>query len=109
MPMPETAVNEDHLLRARKHEVRPTRKPLGMQPEAVAHGEDQPTHRELGLGVLVPNEAHPLAALARRQGVHGKEPYLSERLARPPDKLAEIKKLSTWRVVESLERDGRQP
>jgi hypothetical protein len=106
VPVPEAAVYEDDLLQARKHEIRPTGKALGVQPEAVTEPENQLTDREFGLGVLVPNATHPLAALARCQGVHGKEPYLNERLARPPDKLPEIKKLFTRQAVESWSGDG---
>jgi hypothetical protein len=94
--MPEAAVHEDHLLQAREHEIWPAGKLLGMQPEAIAEAKDQSTHRELGLGVLVTNAAHPLAALAGRQGVHGKESYLNERLACPPDKARGAQKVVHW-------------
>lgn len=65
MPMPKTAVDEDHFSSSRKNEIRATGKFSPMEPVTVTGPMHQATNDKLRLRVLRPNPAHSLATLLR--------------------------------------------
>lgn len=67
--MPETTVHEYHGVVPRKHNVGLSRQFTAVKPEAVAQPVDHPANHQLGTSVLATDEAHPRAALLRRQRV----------------------------------------
>ena len=72
--VPETAVNENHLPTARKHEVGAARQVMPVQTVPVAHSVDQAADSELGLRVLAANcPLYPAANLWRLL-MHGEIP-----------------------------------
>lgn len=58
MSMPVTTMHKDDLVASRKHQIRRAGKISAMQPEAITEAMRNPSHRQLGLGVLSPYAAH---------------------------------------------------
>jgi len=63
--VPETSVDEDHLLLARKDKVRLSREVRPVKAEAVAEGVDQSTNLDLGFRIRRFDAAHQPAARVR--------------------------------------------
>jgi hypothetical protein len=71
MAMPEAAVNENHRLVFRKHNVRSPRQLLSMKSESVPHAVEKGTYHLLRCGVLPANATHiPASALFAQPIVH---------------------------------------
>src|SRR5437762_9045069 len=67
MPMPEAAVNENHGFVFRKNDIRATWQLLSMQPKAITHPMQQPSHSHFRRCILSPDPAHIPAPALRRQ------------------------------------------
>jgi len=68
--MPETAVYEYRFCPTAEYQVGPSRQVLTMQPVAIAHAVNHPTHGQFGLGILRPNQSHADAALGLGHRIH---------------------------------------
>lgn len=69
--MPETSVDEDHLLAAGEHQVRPPGQLRAVQAVAVAQAVNEPADQHFGAGSLALDAGHAGAAFGGGEGVHG--------------------------------------
>jgi hypothetical protein len=69
VPMPKTAVEENHLLIFRKNEIWLTGQRRDMESVSVSECVDQTTNGHLTLAIFVFDKPHPLAAFGRGQCV----------------------------------------
>jgi hypothetical protein len=65
MAVPETAMHENHGVKARKNKVGRAREIFSMKTKAKAHFMDHPSNQKFRGGVLAANPSHPFAALNR--------------------------------------------
>ena len=63
MAVPETAMHENHGVKARKNKVRRAREVFSMKTKAKAHFVDHPPNQKLRSRVLAANPPHSFAAL----------------------------------------------
>jgi len=64
MPVPETSVNEDHLLSAKKNQIRCARQTTDMQSVAASQGKNQLANKHFRLRILGPDTAHSFTSLS---------------------------------------------
>jgi hypothetical protein len=69
--MPETTVDEDDFMAPGEDEVGPSGQAARVLAVPITKTMDETADRQLGAGVLAFDEAHALAALAGRKGIHG--------------------------------------
>ena len=65
MAVPETAMHENHGVKARKNKVGRAREIFSMKTKAKAHFMDHPPNQKFRGGVFAANPSHPFAALNR--------------------------------------------
>jgi hypothetical protein len=63
--VPETAVHENHGVKARKNKVRRAREVFSMKTKTKTHFMDHPSNEKFRDRVLAANPSHPFAALNR--------------------------------------------
>ena len=68
--MPKTSMYENDFTSTREYQVGITRQAPVMEPIAIAHSVHKAPDYHLGLRILRPNPAHPLASPGGGQGVH---------------------------------------
>ena len=71
MPVPEAAVDEDRLVPASEHDIRPSGEVFAMEAIAVAHGVETAADDHFRLGIAAFDGLHDAAALLGGAGVHG--------------------------------------
>lgn len=65
--MPETAMDKEHGMPTREHQVRSAGQIFTMQPKTVAEAMNQPAHTHLGRGIRALDLPHDGASLLRRE------------------------------------------
>jgi len=68
--MPETAMDEDGLVMARKYNIWSPRQVASMQTVSIAHSVDEPSHFHLWCGVPTTNGLHIPTPLLCGQDIH---------------------------------------
>jgi hypothetical protein len=68
--MPETTMDEDHLLPGAEDHVGFPRKVSGSQPIAISEPMSETANDHFSLGVLASDQGHAFAAFAFSEGVH---------------------------------------
>jgi hypothetical protein len=71
MLMPKTTMNKDDFPASWQDDIRPPRKVVPVQPEAIAHRMDKTPNGKFRLHIFAPNSAHVAATVLRRNSIHG--------------------------------------
>lgn len=66
MPVPETAMDKNEFLAARKNDIRFAGKTIAVQAVAITHFMKEATNRKLGARIAAFDRAHGAASLLRR-------------------------------------------